>query len=157
MAELWAKFGGQQRSKERVRARRIELAAVAFLVREGEAEGNGRVHFARGVAVEVMRALGADERGQERRTGAKCRQSSVAGRPRRRARFWFRQNDDRLTELLWQQLTPKPERVRRWYNWQSWSTNWVLQHCQLEQELYRLGLKDMKLSKSIEQTVNART
>ena len=28
---------------------------AAFLAREGEAEGNGRVHFARGVAVEVMR------------------------------------------------------------------------------------------------------
>jgi hypothetical protein len=34
---------------------------------EGE---SGRVHCVRGVAVEVMRALGADERGHRRRTGA---------------------------------------------------------------------------------------
>ena len=31
---------------------------------------SGRVHCVRGIAVEVMRVLGADERGQERRTGA---------------------------------------------------------------------------------------
>jgi len=80
------RFGGQQRSEERVRARRSELAAGAFLAREDEAERCGRVHFARDVAVEDMHALGADERGQEQRTGAKCRRCSVAGRPRRRAR-----------------------------------------------------------------------
>ena len=34
----------------------------------GEAERSGRVHSARGVAVDVMRALGADERGHRRRT-----------------------------------------------------------------------------------------
>jgi len=99
-----------------------------------------------------MRALGADERGQERRTDAKCRRCSAAGRPRRRARFWLRQNDGRLTELLWQWLTPKPERVRRWCSRQNWSTSWVLQHCQLEQQLDWPGLKDMKFSKSIKQT-----
>jgi len=68
--------------------------------REREEGGNGRVHFARGAAVEVMRMSGANERGQRRRTGAKCRRCSDAGRSRRRARRPFRQNDDRLTELL---------------------------------------------------------
>jgi len=37
---------------------------------EGE---SGRVHCVQGVAVEVIRALGADERGQRRRTGANWR------------------------------------------------------------------------------------
>ena len=37
---------------------------------EGE---SGRVHCVQGVAVEVMRTLGADERGQCRRTGANWR------------------------------------------------------------------------------------
>ena len=31
MEELWARFGGQQRSEERVRARRSELATVSSL------------------------------------------------------------------------------------------------------------------------------
>jgi len=66
--------------------------------------------------------------------------------------LWFRQNDGCLIELLWQWLTPKPERVRRWCSWQNWSTSWVLQHCQLEQQLDQPGLKDMKFSKSIKQT-----
>ena len=34
---------------------------------EGE---SGRIHCVRGITVEVMRALGADERGHRRRTGA---------------------------------------------------------------------------------------
>ena len=47
---------------------RRELTAAAFLAREARQSGSGRVHSARGVAVEVMRALGADERGHRRRT-----------------------------------------------------------------------------------------
>ena len=43
---------------------------------EGE---NGRVHCVRGVAVEVMRALGADERGHRRRTGAIWRTDVALG------------------------------------------------------------------------------
>jgi len=62
-----------------------------------------------GVTVEVMRTLGPDERGQERRTGAKCRHCSVVGRPRRRARFRFRHGEDCLTERLRQRLSPKPK------------------------------------------------
>ena len=123
----------------------------------GRGRANGRVHFARDVAVEDMRALGADKRGQERRTDDKCRRCSVAGRPRRRARIWFREHDDRLTEWLQQRFTPKPARVRRWCSWQSWSTSWVLQLCQQGQKLDRPGLKDMKFPKSFEQTVKART
>ena len=37
----------------------------------GEAERSGRVHSARGDAVEVMHVTGADKRGQERRTDDK--------------------------------------------------------------------------------------
>ena len=47
---------------------RRELKAAAFLAREARQSGSGRVHSARGDAVEVMRALGADERGHHRRT-----------------------------------------------------------------------------------------
>jgi len=37
-AELWAEFGGLQRSDERTRARRSELATDEFQARESEAE-----------------------------------------------------------------------------------------------------------------------
>jgi len=56
MGEFWwtaTQRGARTSSPEW--ARDGELAAAAFLAREGEAEGNGRVHFARGVAMEVMR------------------------------------------------------------------------------------------------------
>jgi len=99
----------------------------------------------------------ADERGQRRRTGAKCRRCSVVGRPRRRARLSFRQNDDRLTELLWQRLSPKPKRIRRWCSWQSWSTSWVLQHCELGKDPNQQVSRDMRLPKSMEQTRGAWT
>jgi len=92
-----------------------------------------------------------------RRTGTKCRRCSVTGRPRRRARLRFRHGVGRLTERLRQQLSPKPKRIRRWCSWQSWSTSWVLQHCQLEQEPNRPRLREMKLPKSIEQTAGAWT
>jgi len=84
-----------------------------------------------------------------RQLADRCR----AGRPRRRARLWIRRRDHSLTELLRHRLSPKLERVRRWCSWQSWSTNWVLQYCQLEQEPDRTGLNDMEFPKSIEQTV----
>jgi len=86
-----------------------ELAGVA---REGElpggrvsderceAERSGRVHSARGDAVEVMHATRADKRGQERRTGDNWRRSSAAGWPRRQAQIGFRRNDACLTEQL---------------------------------------------------------
>ena len=90
--------------------RAFELAEA----RKQEGGGNGRVHFARGVAVEVMHAFGADERGQRRRTGTKCRRGADAGRPRRRARLPFRHGDNRVTERLQQRLSPKPKRIRRW-------------------------------------------
>jgi len=134
-------------------ARDGELAAGALLVSEARQRGNGRVHSARGVAVDDMRALGADERGQEQRTDDKCHHCSAAGRPRWWAQFWWRQNNGRLTELLWQRISPKPERIRTWCSWQSWSTSRDLQLCQLEQKLDQLGLRGMKFSKSIEQTV----
>ena len=102
-------------------------------------------------------ASGADERGQRRRTGTKCHRCSVAGRPRRRARLRFRPNDDWLTEPLWQRLSSKPKRIRRWCSWQSWSTNRVLQHYQMEQEPNRPGLRDVRLPKLIEQTAGACT
>ena len=44
--------------------------AAAFLARGARQSGSGRVHSARGNAVDVMRVLGADERGHRRRTGA---------------------------------------------------------------------------------------
>jgi len=138
-------------------ARDGELTAAAFLAREWEEGESGRVHCVRGVAVEVMRALGANEQRQERCTGPKCRRSSVAGRPRRRARLRLRHGVDRLTQQLQQWLSSKPKRVRRWRSWQIWSTSWVLQHCKLEQGPDRPGLRDMKLPKSIEQTARART
>ena len=50
-------------------ARDGELTAAAFLARGARQSGSGRVHSARGDAVDVMRALGADERGHHRRTG----------------------------------------------------------------------------------------
>ena len=49
-------------------ARDGELTTAAFLARGARQSGSGRVHSARGVAVDVMRALGADERGHRRRT-----------------------------------------------------------------------------------------
>jgi len=149
---LWAVAQWQARLRSPEWVRDGELTAAACLAREWVEGESGRVHCVRGVAVEVMCALGADERGQERRTGAKCRRGSVAGRPRWRARPRFSYGDDCLTELLWQWLTPKPEWVRRWCSWQSWSTNWVLQHCQLEQKPDRHGLRDIKFSKSMKQT-----
>ena len=84
---------------------------AAVLAREREGGENGRVHCVRGVAVEVMRVLGADERGQGRRTGAKCRRCSVTGRPRRRARLRFRHGDGHLIERLRQRLSPKPNEL----------------------------------------------
>jgi len=78
-AELWVKFGGLRRSKERTRARRSELATVSSLRvlfwrerrgREASSSLNQGIHSAQGVAVDDMRALGADERGHRRRTGA---------------------------------------------------------------------------------------
>jgi len=63
----------------------------------------------------------------------------VAGRPRRRGRCPFRACDACLTKLLWRWLTSKPWRIRRWCSWHSWSTNRVLQVCQLEQRPNRLG------------------
>ena len=51
-------------------ARDRELSAAAFLARGASQSGSGRVHSARGVAVDVMHMLGADERGHRRRTGA---------------------------------------------------------------------------------------
>ena len=50
-------------------ARDGELTASAFLARGARQSGSGRVHSARGVAVDVMRVLGADERGHRLRTG----------------------------------------------------------------------------------------
>ena len=50
-------------------ARDAELTAAAFLARGARQSGSGRVHSARGVAVDVMRTLGADERGHRQRTG----------------------------------------------------------------------------------------
>ena len=72
-AELWVEFGGQRRSEERTRARRSELATVSslralFRRGRGEAERKWTRPLARGVAVDVMRVLGADERGHRRRT-----------------------------------------------------------------------------------------
>ena len=49
-------------------ARDGELPAAAFLARGARQSESGRVHSARGVAVDVMRALGADERGHHRCT-----------------------------------------------------------------------------------------
>ena len=45
-----------------------ELTTAAFLARGVRQRGSGRVHSARGDAVDVMRALGADERGHRWRT-----------------------------------------------------------------------------------------
>jgi len=151
----WAATQRQARLSSPEWARDGELTAAGFLAREREEGESGCVHCVRGVAVEVMRALGADEWGQERCTGAKCRRCPVAGRPRRRARLWIRQRDHRLTEQLRRWLTSKPKRVMRWCSWQSWSTSWV--HCELEEKPDRPGLRDMRFSKSITQTVNART
>ena len=50
-------------------ARDGELTAAAFRARGARQSGSGCVHSARGVAVDVMRALGADERGHRQRTG----------------------------------------------------------------------------------------
>jgi len=47
--------------------------------REGVEGESGRVHCVRGVAVEVMRALGADERGHRRCTGAIWRTGVARG------------------------------------------------------------------------------
>ena len=76
-----------------------------------------------------------------------------SGHPRRRARLRFRENGDGLTGRLQQWITSKPERVRTWCSWQSWSTSHDLQLCQLEQKLDRPGLRGIEFSKSIEQTV----
>ena len=116
MAELWVKFGGQWRSRERARARRSKLAEESSRRPRFWRAGRGRAKWTRplcaGDAVEVMHATGADRRGQKWRTDDKCRRCAAAGRPRRRASNRFRQNNGRLIELLWQRFTPKPVRIR---------------------------------------------
>jgi len=104
MAELWESFGGRRCSVEHARACRSELATATPLRpsfwRERDERGNGRIHSLGGIAVEGMRASGADERGQGWCTGTKCRRCADAGWPRRRARRPFRHCDARLIEPL---------------------------------------------------------
>ena len=107
--------------------------------REGRERGNGRIHFARGVAVEVMRASRADERGQRQCTVAKCRCGPDAGRPRRRARRPFRQGDGRLIELIWWRLSPKGDGVvdkARVLNEFYKIVNWSKSQIGLDQEIW---------------------
>ena len=66
-----------------------DAVAVAGMRGEGEG-GNGSDQERRDVTVEVMHVLSADERGQERRMGAKCRPSAAAGRPCRRLKIAIR-------------------------------------------------------------------
>jgi hypothetical protein len=80
---------------ERARARWSELdngdsTATAFFAIERRNCGNKRVQELEVVAVEVMHDLSADERGQERRMGAKWRTGAAADRPRRRLKISIR-------------------------------------------------------------------
>ena len=80
-----------------------------------------------------------------RQMAARC----CAGRPRRRAELTIRACNASLVELLWSCISSKPWRIRRWCSWHSWSTDRVLQVCQLEQRKIQPGWRDMKLPKSI--------
>ena len=78
---LWAMAQQGMRASSPEYARDGELTTAAFLARGARQSGSGRVHSARGNAVEVMRALGADERGHRRHTDDIWRTGGVLAIP----------------------------------------------------------------------------
>ena len=89
-AELWMEFGWQRRCETRRRAHRSELgngdATAAALSERGE-EGNEHCRGLEDVAMEVMHARRADERGQRWCMSAKCRTVPAIGRPPHRLKL----------------------------------------------------------------------